>query len=533
MIGYNLKTVNDIYEDFVKRGDPEKPVMHFNESTVTLAEFKRNVDLYTGHLIQLGVRAGTPVGYTMPNCPEIFYLFIAISRLGSSAVPLFHMIPDMGKADIFKKCNVKYVITTSQQFASFKECSDKTGAQYKTATIDANEDAFYNFSIPINIETKATDCILADTDPDMPLLLASSSGTTGIPKFVMMTQSNFASEIYASYELVSPFDINGTDGYSSLMAFPLCTSGILTCLGVLFAGVTAIFMTEVSPVKFVQLLAYWKADTMSAPPAFFEAILTLPMLDNFDLSSVKRVFTGMDFFSPSLYRRLQMKFTGLNGFANGYGLTETSNVFMVCKSIGEENPNSTTLMKLVENIGNSIEVRDDQDNLVPIGSEGELYVKGSNVIKGYLGNPEENQKSFNDGWFKTGDIARNEGNNTITLLGRKKYLIKRGGKQISPIVVQDYINKLEGVENSAVVGVPHQLYGEMVWAFIVKKDGCSLELKDVMKHLRSGLANYMVPDQVYFIDAIPKNSGVGKVNYEKLKEIANCELLKISGGNHE
>ncbi|WP_010249065.1 class I adenylate-forming enzyme family protein [Acetivibrio cellulolyticus] len=532
MISKSLKNVNDIYEEFIKTGKPQDTIMCIDEKSITLEEFQRNVDLFTKHLIKLGVQTGTVVGYTMPNCQEIFYLFIAISRLGGCAVPLFHMLPDMAKVDIFKKCKVQFVITKSQQFANLKESSDKMGAQYKIATIDESN-AFYNFTMPICPEIEIKDYILAQTDPDLPILMASSSGTTGIPKSVIMTQSNFASEIHASYELVSPFNINGPDGFSSIMAFPLSTAGILTCLGALFEGVCAIFMTEISPVKFVQLLAYWKADTMSAPPAFYEAILTLPTLDNLDLSSIKRVMTGMDFFSPSLWSRLKAKFTGLNGFANGYGLTETSNVFMICKSIGEENPTSTTLMKLAENIGNAIEVRDEEGNCVPVGSEGELYVKGPNVVKGYVGNPEETQKSFNDGWFKTGDIVRYEGNNSITLLGRKKYLIKRGGKQISPIVVQDYINSLPGVKESAVVGVPHQLYGEMTWAFIVKKEGCDLEIKDIMKHCRSGLVNYMVPDQMSFIEEIPKNSGVGKVNYEKLKEIANNELLNITGGSHE
>jgi acyl-CoA synthetase (AMP-forming)/AMP-acid ligase II len=160
-------------------------------------------------------------------------------------------------------------------------------------------------------------------------------------------------------------------------------------------------------------------------------------------------------------------------------------------------------------------------------------VKGANVIRGYPGDPAATEESFKDDWFRTGDIVINEGNNRVTLLGRKKYLIKRGGKSVSPVVVQNHINKLEGVKDSAVVGLPHQLYGEMVWAFVVPQKGVDLRLKEVMKHCRSELANYMVPDQVSFIDEIPKNSGVGKVNYELLKEMANKELQAIPGGDHE
>jgi acyl-CoA synthetase (AMP-forming)/AMP-acid ligase II len=159
------------------------------------------------------------------------------------------------------------------------------------------------------------------------------------------------------------------------------------------------------------------------------------------------------------------------------------------------------------------------------------------VVRGYLGNPAETENaggyaSFKDGWFRTGDLARNEGNDTITLLGRKKYLIKRGGKSVSPIVVQNELNKIPGVRNSAVVGVPHQLYGEMVWAFIVKQPQADLQLKAIMRHCRAELPNYMIPDQVTFIDEIPKNPGVGKVDFEKLRIMAQQELEQINGGKN-
>jgi acyl-CoA synthetase (AMP-forming)/AMP-acid ligase II len=248
---------------------------------------------------------------------------------------------------------------------------------------------------------------------------------------------------------------------------------------------------------------------------------------------VKRLAVGMDFLSPSLAQRLKAKFPNLTSAVNGYGLVETTNVFMICRALTEEAlALPTTRMQLVENIDNAIEVRDQEGNAVPVGSEGELYIKGSNVIPGYLGNPEATQQSFSDGWFRTGDIVRNEGNNTITLLGRKKYLIKRGGKSVSPIVVQNHIVKLAGVNAAAVVGVPHQLYGEMVWAFVVVDKDSDVQLRDVMKHCRAELANYMVPDQVIFIDEIPKNPGVGKVNFEKLQAMAAQELATMQGGNN-
>ncbi|MFZ6029180.1 MAG: class I adenylate-forming enzyme family protein [Chloroflexota bacterium] len=525
MIPRDLNNLNDIYAYYVQNNPPEKPVMGFNERAITLAEMKQQVDLFTAHLAQLGVKPGVVVGYTLPTSPEAVYLFLAVSRLGGCAVPLFHMTPDRVKAEAFKRAGAQIAITASPQFAAFKESALQAGAAYRIATVDANPDADYTFATPLPAGLDVNAGVLKQTPLQLPLLVASSSGTTGIPKTVLQTQGSVGAEIHTGIALCLPLETYGKDKHTAMIAFPLSTAGITTCMGILLSGAFMTFSSDVSPVRFMQLVGHWQADSLSAPPAYFEGILSLPMIDSFNLSTVRRVATGMDFFSPSLLQRLKAKFVNLEAYVNGYGLIETTNVFMMCKRLSvAEFDLSTTEMQVFDSAANAIEVRDDGGNLVPVGGEGELYVKGVNVVQGYVNNAEETQKSFRDGWFKTGDIVRNEGENRITLLGRQKYLIKRGGKSVSPVVVQNHINRLPGVKNSAVVGVPHPLYGEMVWAFVVNKAGSDVQLKDVMKHCRAELPNYMVPDQVSFIDDIPKNPGVGKVNYEALKEMAGKEL---------
>jgi acyl-coenzyme A synthetase/AMP-(fatty) acid ligase len=520
-------TVYQIYEDYMVKCTPSAAAMHFNDRTVTNAELKDLVDAFTKHLIHLGVKPGTRVGYSMPNCPELFALFFSIARLGGCAIPLFHMIPDMGKCDIFNKSGAQIVILTAQQYNAFKECSVRMQANYSVVSIDECPEASYHFAMTIPADIDPSKHILKDPFPPIPFIMASSSGTTGIPKLVIMTQSNIAAEIYAGMSLVQNVRV-------SALAFPLSTAGMITCAGVFLAGVTCVFSADVNPVRFMQLVSQWKVDSISSPPAYFEALLSLPMLDTFDLSTVRRVQSGMDFFSPSLLQRLKARFVNINAFANGYGLIETSNVFMICTNSSVESfEGSTTLMSVAVPGANEIQVRDEEGNVVPVGTEGELYVKGLNVVQEYINSPEETQKSFQDGWFKTGDVARYEGGQSITLLGRKKYLIKRGGKSVSPVEVQNIINQIPGIKNSAVVGIPHQLYGEIVWAFVVKMPGSKVEFKDIMRHCRATLANYMVPDQISFVEDIPKNPGVGKVNYDALKQMANSELQTMNGGNNE
>ncbi|HNT76897.1 MAG TPA: class I adenylate-forming enzyme family protein [Anaerolineae bacterium] len=535
MITPNLKTVNELYSDFIQRTPPETPLFGFNEQTITLAALRARVDAYTGHLARLGVRPGVVVGYTLPNCPEVIYLYFAISRLGGCALPLYPVIPDRGKVGLLQRAKAQWVVTTGQQYASLKEALTQAESECQVVTVDAHPDGGVSLAAALPTGFDPDSVILRQTPPHLPLLIAASSGTTGTPKSVLMTQSNLAAEVYAASGLVLPFTDDCPQGYSTAMAFPLSTAAMIVVSGVMFSGVFMVFSADVSPVEFIKMASRWRVDSFSAPPAFYEAILSLPMLDSFDRASVKRVLGGMDFFSPSLMQRLKEKFPNLNSWGNGYGLIETSDVIMVAKGPvpADGVVPATGKVTLVEGVGNQIEVRDAAGECVPVGGEGILYVKGPNVVQGYLGNPEETARSFTDGWFCTGDVVRNEGDGSVTLLGRQKHLIKRGGKSVSPVAVQNHLNKLAGVKDSAVVGVPHPLYGEMVWAFIVRQAEDAVQLKDVMKHCRADLPNYMVPDQVTFVPGIPKKPGVGKVDVDTMKAMALKELDSMAGANND
>jgi acyl-CoA synthetase (AMP-forming)/AMP-acid ligase II len=523
-----MKTFNDLYEAFLQSYSSEEKFIICDDRTLSIGDLSKLTNAYMDQLSQTGVKPGSCVGYSMPNCPEILALVIAISRLGASVVPVFHMVPDMTKAGIFKSCRTSVIVTISSQLVPLKDALAKVCAENTLISIDVN-----TCNEKVLVQTSGSNSIPSfPVNEAIPLLFTSSSGTTGIPKAVMWTQKNAVSLIKASMAMAEPITENGRIG-SSVVAFPLASAGVINLLGFMFAGVRLIFSPDPSPVTFVKMIDTHLPDSMAAPPAYYEGILALPMLSSIKTHSIKWVFTGMDFFSPLLLERLCGKFPNIEGLGNGYGLIETTNVFTLCISSKKQGVfEPTNLFSVIGGLENQIEVRDENGKQVDIGTTGELFVRGKSVINGYLGNPEETAKNFVDGWFKTGDVVRYEGAATITLLGRKKYLIKRGGKSVSPIVVQDCINKIKDVKESAVVGVPHPLYGEMVWAYISPLPGKTIQLKDVMSHCRAELVNYMVPDQVSFIDGIPKKPGVGKLDFEKMIQMAADELSRINGGTN-
>ncbi|KNY28042.1 AMP-dependent synthetase and ligase [Pseudobacteroides cellulosolvens ATCC 35603 = DSM 2933] len=264
MIDNSLNTIDKIYQSFIRTAIPDDMIMYYNDSQVSVKVYMDGVDRYTRHLINLGVKPGVAIGYSMPNCPEVFYLFTAISRLGACAVPLFHMFPDVAKVDIFQKSRVQLVIVSEMQYDSFKAASEKAGCQYRIVTTHKGSACEYDFESSID-HIDLNSYYMNEVSPDMPLVIASSSGTTGIPKLVAMTQANIASEVYASIDLITPINSNIIKGYRYSIAFPLSTSGIITIIGLMFGGISIIFSQDVSPLRFLKLMSQWKAEGLTAP----------------------------------------------------------------------------------------------------------------------------------------------------------------------------------------------------------------------------------------------------------------------------
>ena len=519
------KTFNETYADFLHNYSGDHKVVACDGVTLNAEQFKNRIDELTAHLAKLGIRKGMGVGYCIDNCSDNLPLFIAIARLGAYAVPQFFGYPDFVKTNMFKNTGVKVIVAETAQAESLKKLAEENGADYQV-TVLGELDGFYSLKGACSDNINLNDVVVEKPEKDLPLLIASSSGTTGIPKLVRISQENFGSEILIVGEMVTR-DRKPANSYATVAAaFPLSTSVISIILGSVFIGDYMVYSADTSPMTYLKNIQDYKCTYMCAPPAYYEALLIFKDKCPYDLSSLGTVGAGMDFCPPALLKRLRTMFKNLNLYVNGYGLVETSNVFMHTAVDLTGEITGTSTLDVAGCVDNIIKVVDEDGNEVKVGETGQLLVKGPSVINGYM--KAENNDCFEDGWFKSGDIVRLEGDRKITLLGRQKYFIKRGGKSVSPIVVQDAINKTPGIKASGVVGAPHPLFGEMIWAFVVKEQGSEVSLKDIKAKCKEILPVYMLPDQVEFIDAIPMKKGVGKVDFETLKEMAKQGVEKIS-----
>ena len=168
--------------------------------------------------------------------------------------------------------------------------------------------------------------------------------------------------------------------------------------------------------------------------------------------------------------------------------------------------------------GVGVRVHDDQGQALPAGEIGNIQVRGTNVFSGYWRMPEKTKEEFTaDGWFKTGDVGKIDADGYVAIVGRSKDLIITGGYNVYPAEIEGYVNDLPGVAESAVVGVPHKDFGEAVVAVVVKKPGAALDGTAVVAALKTQIANFKVPKQVFVVDELPRNT-MGKVQKNLLRD---------------
>lgn len=494
-------TLDGHYDAAIARLPADHVALMDETTQITFGELRTAVQKLVAGLRAAGVAPGSTVGYSIPNGLAAFALPLAVSRLGAVFMPLHTMIPDEARCGLFAKARAAFAIVAREAADSFGSVASGRGHDFRVLAL---EDL---------LESEAAPLPDSVAKPDHPLLLCSSSGTTGIPKPVLLTQRNVASALAAAYDLSRYGPWTDHPSYRAMIAFPQSTSGIMILLGTAFLGVRQVFTRSLSPARFLEIADATGVEAFSAPPAWLEAILSVPVGDGNRVAGLKGIAVGMDFLAPSLLQRLGERFPAFEAVANGYGLVETSTVFMTWKGTGRACfAGPTSVLSPCAGLGNEIGVRGDDGEPVAPGDEGELWVKGPSVVTGYLGS----DAGFEDGWFRTGDVVRDLGDGRIELRGRRKYLIKRGGKSVSPLVVQEAVDRTPGVLKSAVVGIPHPLYGEMVWAFVVPRAGERLTTGSVMKTARGVLPVHMVPDRVEFVDRIPVGQGVGKIDREAL-----------------
>ncbi len=352
-------------------------------------------------------------------------------------------------------------------------------------------------------------------DPHDVVNMQYTSGTTGFPKGVMLTHHNIGSNGYWIGE-----NQNFTPQDRVCIPVPLfhCFGCVLGTLAAVTHAATMVFLETFDPVDVMASVEEERCTALYGVPTMFIAILQHKLFKKFDFRSLR---TGIMAGSPCPIEvmRQVIDTMHMSEITICYGLTEASPVITQTRADDD-------IRRRVESVGRAmpgIEVRivdPDSGEVLEPGRQGEVCCRGYNVMKGYYNMPEATAEAIDaDGWLHSGDLGVMDAEGYLAITGRHKDMIIRGGENIYPREIEEFLYRLEGVADVQVAGVPSEKYGEEVGAFIILKEGCRHAPEDVRDFCRGKISRYKIPKYVAFVEDYPMTAS-GKIQKFKLREMS-------------
>lgn len=509
----------DIFAVLFKQAElsPQKEALVFQDERYTYAEILSRAAALAEQLKNAGVKSKDKIGLLFPNYPDYIASFFAVCGLGATVVPINPLLKSEEIAHILADSQAETLIVHESSLDEalkaqglnkvlkrvFVGDGDKVTSQSDSKPIDRVPKELTTATLSKNKVPSSTFKWSAKIEPNDLALLVYTSGTTGKPKGAMLTHFNLLSVFPSRLDI---FDISYAD--KLLAVLPMChIYGIaVLMIGSFACGATLVMLPKFESAPALKMIQQEGVSIVPAVPAMYQFLLMELEKTKYDLSSVRICFCGAAPLPVEVIEAVEQKFGA--ALIEGWGMTETSCVATINPLKGVRKPGSVGLCLP----GVEVIIVDDEGKRLPAGREnvGELWIKGSNVMDGYYLQEEENKSCIKNGWFATGDLGWADSDAYLYIVGRKKEMIIRGGQNIYPREIENVICRLQGVIESAVLGVPDKFMGERVKAVIVTETGATLTEDEVKEFCAERLAEYKVPRLVEFRSSLPKNS-TGKV----------------------
>jgi long-chain acyl-CoA synthetase len=474
---------------------PHDPCIADERTALDNAAFAREVRDAAGLLAQRGLRRGDVLGVMLPNRVELVITMFAAWRLGAAMTPINPALTPVEVQHQVRDSGARMVIAESAEAV--------TGSDALVLTLDDVARTHAGGSDP-----PVTPASLDDL-----ALLIYTSGTTGRPKGVMLDHANIA----RTAEII--IDAAGlTAGDHCMLVLPLFhVNGIMvSVVSPLAAGGSTTIAPRFDPATFWVHVAQARATYFSAVPTIYAMLVHLPA-GVATPASLRFVICGAAPMSAELIKEFEARY-GVP-LIEGYGLSECTVVCTLNPLHGNRKPGTVGLPLR----GMEVRIAGDDGSLHTGSPPGEVVVRGPNVMRGYLGKPEESERAVRDGWLYTGDVGRFDEDGYLMLVDRVKDMIIRGGENIYPMEIETVLQSHPAVLEAAVVGRPHPVYGEEPVAFIALKPGQSATAEELIDYCATSLAKYKRPRAVFIEPSLPKNA-LGKIAKPALRAMVNARV---------
>jgi fatty-acyl-CoA synthase len=486
---------------------PDHPAIVFRDEAVSYARLAERIDRLASALGALGVGKGDRIAYLGNNHPSLVEVLFACARRGAIMVPLntrlspaelAYMLDDSGSSLLISTSSLETTAAAAAPPDLPRICVDNDGAP------TAGEDYERVLS---GASTASIDPV--DVDVDDPALIIYTSGTTGRPKGAVLSHGNLT---WNAINVITDYDLASTD--RALMISPLfhVASLGMGCLPVLMKGGTVLLEERFVPGEALRSIERLRATSVSGVPTTYQLMTEDPAWESADISSLRLLTCGGSAVPDRVREAYEAR--GL-AFSGGYGMTETSpGVSMLPPQHSRSHGGSAGLPHFFT----SFRIRRADGELAEPGESGEIEVRGPNVFLGYWGDPESGRDAWTpDGWLRTGDVGYVDDDGFLFIVDRLKDLIISGGENIYSAEVEQALLAIDGVTGAAVIGVPHERWGEVPHAVITLAIGADLDPETMVALLAERLAKYKVPRTLEVIDELPRTAS-GKVRKNELRE---------------
>jgi long-chain acyl-CoA synthetase len=472
--------------------DPDHVAIKLDDAELSYAQLNGATMHVTGLLRAHGFSAGDRVGIMLPNVPYFPVCYYGVLRAGGIVVPMNVLLKRREVAFYLEDSGAKLLFAWHDFADDAQGGAQDAGAECLLVTPGEFEQ---------QVGAADPDPSMADTADDDTAVILYTSGTTGTPKGAELTHANLTRNAEGSRSL---FGL-GSEAIA-LGALPLFHSFGQTCglNATLGGGGTLSLIPRFDPAKALEIIQRDRVNIFQGVPTMYGAMLHHPDRETFDTSTLQLCASGGSAMPVELLRGFEDAF-GCT-ILEGYGLSESSPVASFNHADRERKPGSIgTPIAGVE-----MKVVDDDGNEVPQGEVGEIVIRGYNVMKGYWRRPDATAETIRDGWLYTGDMARVDEDGYFFIVDRKKDLIIRGGYNVYPREIEEVLYEHPDVREAAVLGVPHDEYGEEIGAAVALKEGAATTPDELRDYVKKQVAAYKYPRRVWIVDDLPKGP-TGKI----------------------
>jgi long-chain acyl-CoA synthetase len=502
---------------------PDKPFL-FSESDgrqFTYREFDEAVNRVARMLAARGVGRGDVVSLLLPNSAEYVIAYFACFKLGALAGPVNSLLKPEEVAYVVGNSEAKLMLVHTEFLPKVEGLREETPTLRDVVEFDDYDRATSDFGADADTGGDAGKGLPSSSlARDDEAIIIYTSGTTGRPKGCLLTHGNL---IANARQIAEWLGFNEDDRLLSIMPLFHMNAVSVTTMSALYAGGSTVVSPRFSASRFWQIISDYRITSFGSVATMLSMLLaTYPggVPAGLDASRLRFAMCGSAPVPAEVLRRFEETFKCL--VVEGYGLSEST-----CRSTFNPPDARRRAGSCGLPIGNEMRVVDEEDRELPVGEAGEIVLRGENVFKGYFKNEEATRRAFRGGWFHTGDVGFCDPDGFFYIVDRKSDMIIRGGENIYPREIDELLYKHPAVAEAAAIGVPDQLYGEEVAAFVVLKEGKQASGDEIISYCREHLADYKCPKTVRVVSTLPKGP-TGKVLKRELQK-----TMKDEGGKME